>query len=145
MSSFRQTVYAVATSLVLTGCAIPKVDDLMGSYGINSDLSQARYQALHCRFEPALDTLQQYTVIGSNREKAYSFELMGIIYAERNEYDMFDHTVERYLFSEMGKHKDKGQVVLSWQSALDQLRLERAQEMGQDKCLQTNYDGTKPA
>lgn len=113
---------------LLTGCS------LFPTYGFNPKLLASEQQIVDCEFETALATLQQFTVIGSDKEKGFALELMGVIYQEKMELAEFNHTVERFLFSQVGRGKNREMVILQWNEKSRQIQQKRVYQIGVAEC-----------
>lgn len=141
-------IAAVCLSVLLVGCSLPNMSDLWRNYstiGLNEALRGAEQDLIHCRYDNTLDTAQRYTVIGTAREKARAFELMGIAYSEQENAAEFDHTLQRFLFSEPGRVMTAPQVQIQWQQAQLDIEHQRETALSQTHCLQsTNIPKTGP-
>lgn len=114
--------------VLLNGCSV------FSTYGLHPSLLDSEQYVVDCNYEMALDTLQKFTVIGSNKEKTFSFELMGIIYQEKKKASEFNHTVERFLFSKMGRGVDRAWVIETWNGKRQKIREKRRDKMGVLEC-----------
>lgn len=133
-------VVILSVSLAVTGCAVPQFSDLWRNYstiGLNEELRGAQQALVHCRYDNTLDIAQRYTVVGTDREKARAFELMGVSYDEQENTHEFNHTLQRFLFSESGKAMSESQVLMQWRQARLQIEHERELALGQTHCLQS--------
>lgn len=113
---------------LLNGCSFYSM------FGMNNQLFDTEQQVVQCEYELALDTLQKYTVVGSESEKAFSLELMGVIYQEKGEVDEFEHTVDRFLFSKMGRGADRAVVIEKWTEKARKIRNKRVYEIDVLEC-----------
>lgn len=113
---------------LVTGCS------LFPTYGFSQKLLASEQQIVDCEFETALATLQQFTVIGSDKEKGFALELMGVIYQEKMELAEFNHTVERFLFSTVGRGKNREMVILQWNEKSRQIQQKRVYQIGIAEC-----------
>ncbi|MCC4797184.1 hypothetical protein BCT30_07035 [Enterovibrio norvegicus] len=129
MKSLR--IVAVS-AILLSGCSY------VSTYGVHAKLLGAEHQIIECQYEAALDTLQRFTVVGSNKEKQHAFEYMGVIYQEKMDLEAFNHTVDRFLFSDMGRGKDRAMVITEWNEKRRVLREQRVMAIGQAECA-TNF------
>ncbi|KXF80956.1 hypothetical protein [Enterovibrio coralii] len=120
------TVLGVA--LVLNGCTFAT------SYGVHGALFEAESKIVNCELESALDTLQRFTVVGSNKEKGIAFEYMGVVYQEQMDLQAFNHTVDRFLFSEMGRGKNRQETIRQWNEKRREIRELRVYELGRAEC-----------
>ncbi|WP_131825634.1 hypothetical protein [Salinivibrio sharmensis] len=131
---------AVCLSMLLVGCSLPKTSDLWRNYstiGLNEALRGAQQDLVHCRYDKTLDTAQRYTVIGTAREKTRAFELMGIVYSEQENNAEFEHTLQRFLFSEPGRPMTASQVQMQWRQAQIDIEHQREAVLSQTHCLQS--------
>ncbi|CZF85691.1 hypothetical protein [Grimontia marina] len=124
----------MAVSLV-SGCSY------VSNYGVHGKLLGAEQQIVQCEYEAALDTLQQFTVVGSNKEKSQAFKYMGVVYQEKMDLEAFNHTVDRFLFSEMGRGGIRAQIIEEWNEARRTIREKRLYELGRAECA-TNFATT---
>ncbi|MGF1705246.1 hypothetical protein [Enterovibrio baiacu] len=120
------------TAVLLSGCSY------VSTYGVHAKLLGAEQQIIECQYEAALDTLQRFTVVGSSKEKQRAFEYMGVIYQEKMDLEAFNHTVDRYLFSDMGRGKDRAMVITEWNETRRILKEQRVMAIGQAECA-TNF------
>lgn len=124
-----------ALALVLGGCSY------VSSYGIHGKLMGTEQQIVECEYEAALDTLQRFTVIGSSREKARAFELMGVVYQEKMDLEAFNHTVDRFLFTDQGRAEHRNLVIENWNNVRRDIREKRLYALGRAECV-TDFAGS---
>ncbi len=113
---------------LLFGCSGPS------GYDLPPPLRGIQEQILHCEYENALAILQQFTVIGNEAEKSFSFEQMGIIYQDAGDNQEFDHTLERFMFSKTGRTLHSQNVLEKWNASWRNLREKRAYFTGNASC-----------
>ncbi|RXJ74091.1 hypothetical protein CS022_05505 [Veronia nyctiphanis] len=90
------------------------VPNEMSDVAISKELDLAHDKVINCHYFEALDTFQQYTVIGSRPERIFAYRWLGVLYLEMMNFDEFNHTVDRFLFSRAGRGQDREKVVLNW-------------------------------
>lgn len=127
--------------LLLLGTASLYGCSVFSTLDVNRKLIETKQQIVHCQFESALDTLQQYTVIGNSDEKTFAFEYMGVIYQDSKEYKEFDHTVDRFMFSKAGKERQREHVIEQWHKTLQEIRHQRVYETGVTECIKEAKPG----
>lgn len=125
------------SAILLVGCSYIK------PYGLNEPLEIAKSKIINCDYEPALDILQQYTVIGSNLEKSKAFEYMSIIYLEKDQQEQFNHTIDRFLFSKIGRSQVPQQVLDKWHKTSLNIKDERFYQLGYMDCDMKNKNKNK--
>ncbi|MDD1780896.1 hypothetical protein LRP49_06735 [Enterovibrio sp. ZSDZ35] len=114
--------------VILNGCSYAT------NYGVHGALFEAEAKIVDCELEGALDTLQRFTVVGSNKEKAIAFEYMGVVYQEQMDLQAFNHTVDRFLFSEMGRGQSRESTIHKWNEKRREIRELRVYELGRPEC-----------
>ncbi|KKD57962.1 hypothetical protein RN22_23655 [Grimontia sp. AD028] len=124
----KKLLLSLMTMGMVSGCSY------VSTYGVHGKLLGTEQQIVKCEYEAALDTLQQFTVIGSNKEKSQAFEFMGVVYQEKMDLEAFNHTVDRYLFSDMGRGESREQVIMEWNEARREIREKRLYELGRAEC-----------
>lgn len=124
----KRLLLGLMVSGLMTGCSYVSI------YGVHGKLLATEQQIIECEYETALDTLQRFTVIGSNKEKALAFEWMGVVYQEKMDLEAFNHTVERFLFSEMGRAANRADVMHRWNDSRRVIREKRIYERGRAEC-----------
>lgn len=124
----------LAITVMIGGCSY------VSTYGVHGKLLSAEQQVVECEYEAALDTLQRFTVIGSSKEKAKAFELMGVVYQEKMDLEAYNHTVDRFLFSETGRGEYREVVIENWNESRRNIREKRLYALGRAECV-TNFAG----
>ncbi|MDD1793051.1 hypothetical protein L4D06_02825 [Enterovibrio makurazakiensis] len=128
----RTAFFAAMALLVLTACSyIP-------TYGVHGKLVSVEQQVIDCEYEAALDTLQRFTVVGSAKEKMWAFEYMGVVYQEKMDLEAFNHTVDRFLFNEVGRGVDRAAIIHQWNETRRTIREKRVYQLGRAECA-TNF------
>ncbi|WP_188009135.1 hypothetical protein [Grimontia hollisae] len=125
----KRLLLGVMVSGLMTGCSY------VSTYGVHGKLLATEQQLIECEYETALDMLQRFTVIGSNKEKSLAFELMGVVYQEKMDLEAFNHTVDRFLFSEMGRAANRADVIYKWNDSRRTIREKRIYELGRAECV----------
>ncbi|WP_028025393.1 hypothetical protein [Enterovibrio calviensis] len=123
---------AAMTLLVLSGCSY------VPTYGVHGKLLMTEEQVIDCEYEAALDTLQRFTVVGSAKEKAWAFEFMGVVYQEKMDLEAFNHTLDRFLFNEVGRGADPAATIHQWNETRRSIREKRVYKLGRAECA-TNF------
>ncbi|WP_407330412.1 hypothetical protein [Enterovibrio sp. 27052020O] len=118
--------------LIMVGCTY------VPTYGVHGKLLSTEQQIIDCQYEAALDILQRFTVVGSSKEKARAFEYMGVVYQEKMDLEAFNHTVDRYMFNDVGRGADRAAVIQNWNETRRDIRERRVYVLGQAECA-TNF------